>query len=134
MHANLNDLAAGGAEPVGLMLTALLPPEIEEAQMRQMVRMIAQECEPLQVQILGGHTEVTDAVNRPVVSIAAVGKAKKGMLSTTTGAKPGDDIVVTKWSHWRRRQNLPAAAERHCSPDIHGIFWMMQNGFNSIFQ
>ena len=92
-----NDLAAGGAEPVGLMLTALLPPEIEEAQMRQMVQMIAQECEPLQVQILGGHTEVTDAVKRPVVSIAAVGKAKKGMLSTTTGAKPGDDIVVTKW-------------------------------------
>ena len=97
VHANLNDLAAGGAEPVGLMLTALLPPEIEEAQMRQMVQMIAQECEPLQVQILGGHTEVTDAVKRPVVSIAAVGKAKKGMLSTTTGAKPGDDIVVTKW-------------------------------------
>ena len=58
VHANLNDLAAGGAEPVGLMLTALLPPEIEEAQMRQMVQMIAQECEPLQVQILGGHTEV----------------------------------------------------------------------------
>ena len=77
VHANLNDLAAGGAEPVGLMLTALLPPEIEEAQMRQMVQMIAQECEPLQVQILGGHTEVTDAVKRPVVSIAAVGKAKK---------------------------------------------------------
>ena len=49
VHANLNDLAAGGAEPVGLMLTALLPPEIEEAQMRQMVQMIAQECEPLQV-------------------------------------------------------------------------------------
>lgn len=64
--------------------------------MRQMVQMIAQECEPLQVQILGGHTEVTDAVKRPVVSIAAVGKAKKGMLSTTTGAKPGDDIVVTE--------------------------------------
>ena len=40
-HANLNDLAAGGAEPVGLMLTALLPPEIEEAQMRQMVQMLS---------------------------------------------------------------------------------------------
>ena len=50
VHANLNDLAAGGAEPVGLMLTALLPPEIEEAKMRQMLQMIAQECEPLQVQ------------------------------------------------------------------------------------
>ena len=97
VHANLNDLAAGGAEPVGLMLTALLPPEVEEPEMRKMVQTIAKECEPLQVQVLGGHTEVTDAVNRPVVSIAAVGKAKKGMLSTTAGARPGDDIVVTKW-------------------------------------
>ena len=97
VQANLNDLAAGGAEPVGLMLTALLPPEVEEPEMRKMVQTIAKECEPLQVQVLGGHTEVTDAVNRPVVSIAAVGKAKKGMLSTTAGARPGDDIVVTKW-------------------------------------
>ena len=73
--------------------TALLPPETEEPQMRAMVRTIAQECEPLQVQILGGHTEVTDAVNRPVVSIAAVGKAKKGMLSTTTGQSRGMTLL-----------------------------------------
>lgn len=78
VHANLNDLAAGGAEPVGLMLTALLPPEIEEAQMRQMVQMIAQECEPLQVQILGGHTEVTDAVKLPGCFYCGGRKSKEG--------------------------------------------------------
>lgn len=97
VHANLNDLAAGGAQPVGLMLTALLPPDIEESEMRRMVQTIAQECEPLQVQILGGHTEVTDAVNRPIVSMTAVGKAKKDMLISTGGVRPGDDVIVTKW-------------------------------------
>ncbi len=97
VHANLNDLAAGGAQPVGLMLTALLPPGVEEPEMRSMVQTIAQECEPLQVQILGGHTEVTDAVNRPIVSMTAVGKAKKGMLISTGGVRPGDDVIVTKW-------------------------------------
>ena len=97
VHANLNDLAAGGAQPVGLMLTALLPPDMEEPEMRSMVQTIAQECEPLQVQILGGHTEVTDAVNRPIVSMTAVGKAKKDMLISTGGVRPGDDVIVTKW-------------------------------------
>lgn len=97
VHANLNDLAAGGAQPVGLMLTALLPPGVEEPEMRSMVQTIAQECEPLQVQILGGHTEVTDAVNRPIVSMTAVGKAKKDMLISTGGVRPGDDVIVTKW-------------------------------------
>lgn len=97
VHANLNDLAAGGAQPVGLMLTALLPPGVEEPEMRSMVQTIAQECEPLQVQILGGHTEVTDAVNRPIVSMTAVGKVKKDMLISTGGVRPGDDVIVTKW-------------------------------------
>lgn len=97
VHANLNDLATSGAEPIGLMLTAMLPTDIEESQIREMVKNITAECEPLQVQILGGHTEITDAVNRPIISVTAVGKAKKGQILSTSGAKPGDDIVITKW-------------------------------------
>lgn len=97
VHGTLNDLASSGAKPVGLMLTALLPPEIEEAQMRGMVKRIAGECEPLGVQILGGHTEITDAVNRAVISVTGVGKAKRDGVVSTGGAAPGDDIVVTKW-------------------------------------
>ena len=97
VHANLNDLATSGAEPIGLMLTAMFPQNIEESQIREMVKTIALECEPLQVQILGGHTEITDAVNRPIISVTAVGKAKKGQILSTSGAKPGDDIVITKW-------------------------------------
>ncbi|MFR5700896.1 MAG: AIR synthase related protein [Eubacterium ramulus] len=112
VHANLNDLAAGGAEPVGLMLTALLPPEIEEAQMRQMVQMIAQECEPLQVQILGGHTEVTDAVKRPIISIAAVGKAKKGMLSYHRCKAGGRHCCDEMDRAWRRTAKLAHAQPR----------------------
>lgn len=97
VYATLNDLATSGAEPVGLMLTALLPETIEEPQIREMVKEIAAECEPLGVQILGGHTEITDAVNRPVISVTGVGKAKEKELLSTGGVQPGDDIIVTKW-------------------------------------
>ena len=49
------------------------------------------------MQVMGGHTEVTRAVNQPVISVAGVGKVKKGRMVTTAGAKPGQDILVTKW-------------------------------------
>lgn len=97
VHANLNDLAAGGAEPVGLLLTALLPPQTEETDMRQMLSVITQECEPFGVQILGGDTQITDAVNKPVISMAAVGRANQNSLCSASFAKPGHDIVMTKW-------------------------------------
>lgn len=97
VHGTLNDLASSGAQPVGLMLTALLPTDIEEAQIRQMVKQIVEQCEPLGVQILGGHTEITDAVNRAVICVTGVGKVKEGGLVSTKGARPGDDIVITKW-------------------------------------
>ena len=49
------------------------------------------------VQIMGGHTEVTRVVNQPVISVVGVGKAKKGRLISTAGARPGMDVIVTKW-------------------------------------
>lgn len=92
-----NDLACAGARPVGLMLTALLPTEIGEPQIREMVRLISEQCEPLGVQILGGHTEITPAVNHPVISVTGVGKVKEHLLISSGDVRPGDDIIVTKW-------------------------------------
>ncbi len=97
VFAVCNDLAAAGAEAVGLILTALLPAGTEEKQIRDMVRLITRQCEPAGIQILGGHTEVTAAVNRPVISVTGVGKGKEDLLVRPGNAKPQDDILVTKW-------------------------------------
>lgn len=97
MMVTLNDLASAGAEPVGVLLTALLPEEITEPQIRGMMQQIDEECEKYQVQVMGGHTEVTRAVNQPVLTVTGIGKVKKGAMVSTGGARPGDDIVVTKW-------------------------------------
>ena len=92
-----NDLASAGAEPIGILLTVLLPPEADEGLIRQLMQEVESACEKLQIQAMGGHTEITSAVNRPLLSVTGVGKVKKDGLVTTGGARPGDDVVVTKW-------------------------------------
>ena len=97
VHVTANDLASAGAETIGLMITALLPPMIKEAQIKKMMQQINAECEKLNIMVLGGHTEITAAVTQPVLSVTGIGKVKEDELILSGGAKPGQDIVVTKY-------------------------------------
>ena len=97
MQITANDLASAGAEPVGVLLTVLLPPSSEEALIRKLSEEVDHACKELGMQVMGGHTEVTAVVNQPLLSVTGVGKVKKGALVTTGGAQVGDDVVVSKW-------------------------------------
>ena len=97
IQITVNDLASAGAEPVGVMLTVLLPERVSEQKMRLMMEQAEAACANVHVQIMGGHTEVTRVVNQPLISVVGVGKAKKGKLISTAGARPGMDIIITKW-------------------------------------
>ena len=92
-----NDLATAGAEPIGVMLTILLPDGTREIALKRIMEQMECACREAKMQILGGHTEVTAVVNQPVVNVAGVAKAKKGSLISTAGARAGMDIVVSKW-------------------------------------
>ncbi len=97
VHVAVNDLAAEGAEPIGLLCTALLPENYKESRLKIIMEQYKDACASLGIQPLGGHTELTTAVNRPVLNVTAVGKAKKDKLTPTSNAKPGMDIIITKW-------------------------------------
>lgn len=97
IQITMNDLASSGAEPVGVLLTILLPEKIREIKLREMMEQIEQACAQVGVQVMGGHTEVTAVVNQPVITVCGVGKVKDGKIISTAGAKPGMDILVTKW-------------------------------------
>lgn len=97
IQVTVNDLASSGAEPVGVMLTVLLPKDITEADIREMMSQVEEACSRFRIQVMGGHTEVTGAVTQPVISVTGVGKAREDRLITTAGAKAGQDILVTKW-------------------------------------
>ncbi|MCR5626286.1 MAG: AIR synthase family protein [Lachnospiraceae bacterium] len=97
INVTLNDIASAGAEPVGVLLSVLLPPTVTEEDIKVMMHDVCEECSALNVQVVGGHTEVTEAVRQPIITVTGVGKVKKGEEIVTGGTKPGDDIIVTKW-------------------------------------
>lgn len=97
VQITVNDLASAGAEPVGIMLTVLLPERVSEKKLMHMMQQVETACKKANVQVMGGHTEITKVVSQPVISVAGVGKAKKGKLVSTAGACPGMDILITKW-------------------------------------
>ncbi|MGN0343188.1 MAG: AIR synthase family protein [Roseburia sp.] len=92
-----NDLASAGAEPIGVMLTILLPEHFVEPELKKLMQELESAAAEVSVQIMGGHTEITRTVNQPLVTVCGVGKVKKGQIVSTGGATPGMDIIATKW-------------------------------------
>lgn len=92
-----NDIAASGAEVVGILLTVLLPEDVTEEDVKEMMGQICAECRKLNIQPVGGHTEITGAVNQPIITFTGIGKTKKDKLVNSSKAEIGDDIVITKW-------------------------------------
>lgn len=93
----INGLAASGAEPLGVLLTMILPETFQESDLKQMMRNFNTECEKYKIQIMGGHTEFTNAVNRPVITLTGVGRAREESLLSLTNCRPGQDIVMSKY-------------------------------------
>lgn len=96
-HITANDIASSGAELVGMLLTIIFPPENSEEELKEIMSDVTALAEKYQVEILGGHTEVSSAVSRTLVSVTGVGKIAKDRVIKTSGLRAGQDIVVTKW-------------------------------------
>ncbi len=92
----LNNVAAAGAEPVGILLSAMLPEDLEEKELQNMMAQAEGICSRYHVQIAGGHTEITGVVRQPVLTVTGIGKRKKEDVSGRS-VKPGQDVVVSKW-------------------------------------
>lgn len=91
-----NDLASAGAEPVGLLLTVLLPKGSTDEVLLALMEEVTAECAARNIQIVGGHTEVTDVVTKPLLSVTGIGKCRRDRVITTGGAEPDMDLIVTK--------------------------------------
>lgn len=96
-HITANDIASSGAELMGMLLTIILPPGSTEQELKQIMEDVTTQAAVFGVEILGGHTEVSEAVNQTLVSVTGVGKLPADRVVKTGGLKPGQDIVVTKW-------------------------------------
>lgn len=91
-----NDIASCGVEPLGLMVTILCPSGAAEKDIGVIMDQLVNTAAAINVDILGGHTEITDAVSRFVISCTAVGRCHRDKLIVTSDAKDGDFLVMTK--------------------------------------
>ena len=96
VHVSCNDIASVGVRPLALLATILLPPESSEEDLDKVMTEISETAESLGVSVIGGHTEVTDAVTRIVINTTAIGITDKKNVICSAGAKPGDKIIMTK--------------------------------------
>ena len=97
VHINANDVAIRGAKPRWFQLAILLTEgRSTEGLVEEIFRQISRACLDLRVTIVGGHTEITHSLDRPIVVGSMFGEVEKGKLVTTSGARPGDDILLTK--------------------------------------
>ena len=96
VHVVCNDLAAMGAEPVGLLATLLFPEGVSAADIGRVTADIDAAARSLNVEVLGGHTEVAPGISAGLVIMTGVGTARRDRLLTAAGARPGDALVLTK--------------------------------------
>ena len=98
VHITANDIASSGAEIVGILVSIILPDGAREIVLKRLMQEIETTCRELNIEVMGGHTEVSAVVNQPLVTITGVGKVKKEELLRTKGLHPGDELVMTKWA------------------------------------
>jgi hydrogenase maturation factor len=97
VHINANDIACLGGTPRWFMASLLLPEEsTDEALAERIFADIRRGCAEIGVTLVGGHTEITFGLPRPVVAGAMLGEVEREKLITPKGARTGDALVLTK--------------------------------------
>ncbi len=96
VHVNANDIAVTGAEPRWFLVTLLVPENTTESQIENAFRQIYDACKDIGVSVIGGHTEITYDLNRPIVMGVMLGEAHPDDLTPTSAAKVGDAVLLTK--------------------------------------
>jgi hydrogenase maturation factor len=94
---NANDIACMGGTPRWFLATLLLPENTTtETLVRDIFGQIRQACEELQITLVGGHTDVTIGLERPMLSGHMLGEVSRDQLITSAGAQVGDAVLLTK--------------------------------------
>ena len=109
VYAAIGDLSAAGAEPLSFSPVILLPPDTEESLLREIMDQIGETCRKTGFAVRGGHTEVTPAVNRPVVTGTASGRLRK---KDAFHPGPGTPVFMTKWAGLEGTYLLAAEKEK----------------------
>ena len=94
---NANDIATAGGTPRWMLVTVLLPAGRSTQDLaRDVQAQIEAACRELGIALVGGHTEVTVGLERPVVMGAMVGEVSRDRLVRSDGGRPDDVVLLTE--------------------------------------
>lgn len=96
VQVNANDLAVMGATPKWLMATMLFPEGTPREAIEEAFAQLTGACDALGIALIGGHTEITYDLPRPIAVGAMLGEVAKDRVVLSSGAKPGDALILTK--------------------------------------
>lgn len=97
VRINANDIATMGGKPRWLLTSILLPEKHTTSEIvEEIFRQLSFACKEIGVSLCGGHTEITPGIDRVIIVGTMIGEVEKDGLITTSGAKIGDDILLTK--------------------------------------
>ena len=98
LTAIVNNIAASGGEPVAVVVSTILPDKVLESIVQRLSGEMERACRSLNLQIAGGNTEISKAVNKPILNITVLGKKDKNQHSNFHKYEAGQDILLTKWA------------------------------------
>lgn len=97
VHVNANDIAVHAAYPKWYLVILLLPKESSQRDIDNVMQGIKQALMEINASLIGGHTETTDRVTETIIAGTMIGEPMiPGKYVTSSGAKPGDVIILTK--------------------------------------
>lgn len=96
IEISVNDVSTSGGEPIGVLMTVLAPKGTSYEDIEYIMKDAGEAAERLDVEIMGGHTEITDAVNRVVISTTVIGKIRKEDILKLEDIKKGYKVLMTK--------------------------------------
>ncbi len=91
-----NDVAVAGAKPRWLLQVLYLPEGTSVEVLNKITLQVDSAARELETMVVGGHSEYTPGIERPLISMTAIGLTEIDKLVRTSGAKPGDKILMTK--------------------------------------
>ncbi len=95
----INNLAVVGATPAYAQVSIVLPEGMREIKLKMLMEEMSDLAASMNIHITGGHTEISDGVMRPVVTVTATGfisDEANVLYDYKHAIKPGCDIVMTK--------------------------------------
>ncbi len=97
VHIGASDVAVMGVKPRYMTYSLLMPPETKDEDFRTIVDSIHRAALELDIAIVGGHTGYYPGFAAPTIGgVTVFAVAGKDEYVTPAGAKPGDDVLLTK--------------------------------------